>query len=186
MKLSRPGFVSETKPHWRPCVLARHACSVRSCCCCVSRSRTPEEEDGQHDALVRCRLGRFVLIPRGAARPLSSPPNSTPDTPKERPSSPSPSHTHLSPALPSLGLCLDVRGYRNRRFHVQSFATWLRFTIKISPQACCRCDKDSWSAERTALQQSVAYRGEHGPPVDRTPTLSSVFSRVHSSVTTCQ
>ena len=32
-------------------------------------------------------------------------------------------HTHLSsqsPALPSLGLCLDVRGYCSRRFHVQS------------------------------------------------------------------
>ena len=28
-------------------------------------------------------------------------------------------HTHLQ-YLPSLGLCLDVRGYRSRRFHVQS------------------------------------------------------------------
>ena len=27
----------------------------------------------------------------------------------------------ISPALPSLGLCLDARGYYSRRFHVQSF-----------------------------------------------------------------
>ena len=118
----------------RPRVLARHACSVCSCCRCVSRSQTPEDEDGQHDALVRCRLGRFVLIPRGAARPLSSPPNSTPDTPKERPSSPSPSHTHLSPALPSLGLCLDVCGYCSRRFHVQSFGHVFQVLIKLCDQ----------------------------------------------------
>ena len=31
-----------------------------------------------------------------------------------------PSHTHISRALPSLGLCLDERGYCSRRFHVQS------------------------------------------------------------------
>ena len=47
------------------------------------------------------------------------------------PPSPSPSHTHISPALPSLGLCLDVRGYCSRRFHVQSFGHVFQVLIKL-------------------------------------------------------
>ena len=50
------------------------------------------------------------------------------------PSSPSPSHTHTSPALPSLGLCLDVRGYCSRRFHVQSFGHVFQVLIKLYEQ----------------------------------------------------
>ena len=47
------------------------------------------------------------------------------------PLSPSPSHTHISPALPSLGLCLDVRGYCSRRFRVQSFGHVFQVLIKL-------------------------------------------------------
>ena len=47
------------------------------------------------------------------------------------PPSPSPSHTHISSALPSLGLCLDVRGYYSRRFHVQSFGHVFQVLIKL-------------------------------------------------------
>eukprot|EP00964_Phaeocystis_antarctica_P006540 scaffold3542_cov54-Phaeocystis_antarctica.AAC.3 len=50
------------------------------------------------------------------------------------PPSPSPSHTHLSPALPSLGLCLDARGYYSRRFHVQSFGHVFQVLIKLYGQ----------------------------------------------------
>ena len=47
------------------------------------------------------------------------------------PPSPSPSHTHISSALPSLGLCLDVRGYYSRRFHVQSCGHVFQVLIKL-------------------------------------------------------
>ena len=50
------------------------------------------------------------------------------------PPSPSPSHTHISSALPSLGLCLDVRGYYSRRFHVQSFGHVFQVLIKLYGQ----------------------------------------------------
>ena len=56
------------------------------------------------------------------------------DPSPNHPSSPFPSHTHISPsttALPSLGLCLDVRGYCSRRFRVQSFGHVFQVLIKL-------------------------------------------------------
>ena len=47
---------------------------------------------------------------------------------------PFPSHTHISPVLPSLGLCLDVRGYCSRRFHVQSCGHVFQVLIKLYDQ----------------------------------------------------
>ena len=53
---------------------------------------------------------------------------------KSFPPSPTPAHTHISPPLPSLGLCLDVRGYCSRRFHVQSFRHVFQVLIKLYDQ----------------------------------------------------
>ena len=38
------------------------------------------------------------------------------------------------PPKPSLGLCLDVRGYCSRRFHVQSFGHVFQVLIKLYDQ----------------------------------------------------
>ena len=46
----------------------------------------------------------------------------------------SPPHTHIATVLPSLGLCLDVRGYCSRRFHVQSFGHVFQVLIKLYDQ----------------------------------------------------
>ena len=43
-------------------------------------------------------------------------------------------HTHTPPVLPSLGLCLDVRGYCSRRFRVQSVGHVFQVLIKLSDQ----------------------------------------------------
>ena len=43
-------------------------------------------------------------------------------------------HTHIATVLPSLGLCLDVRGYCSRRFHVQSFGHVFQVLIKLYDQ----------------------------------------------------
>ena len=106
------------------------------------------------------------------------------------PSSPSPSHTHLSPALPSLGLCLDVRGYRSRcrRFHVQSFGQVVPLYDQNLPSNLLQTS----SVTRPRGRLNERHYNSQSPiavstvRLDRTPTLSSVFSRVHSSVTTCQ
>ena len=37
---------------------------------------------------------------------------------------------------PSLGLCLDVRGYYSRRFHVQSFGHVFQVLIKLPRKTC--------------------------------------------------
>ena len=74
--------------------------------------------------------------------------------------SPPPSHTHISPALPSLGLCLDVRGYYSRRFHVQSFGHVFQVLIKQKGQAfrsnSAISAPRSWSPRRVVSAEGVA------------------------------
>jgi len=70
-------------------------------------------------------------------------------------------HTHISSVLFSLGLCLDVRGYRSRRFHVQSRqGTCLSvhnkaFTIKLSSVGSTRWLISSYRGRAFSIYLSI-------------------------------